>query len=301
MLQTCRLIPSPAASVATSTWAAPSRNCCSAWSLVVRHVILFGYGTWVTASNHRRITAPHTRTFNHGAALVPGSSREPGFMLPWMVATLNPPGFELLDEVVQRVLELAQEDQPLIRMVEESLTAQQLFELRELCLDTRPLDVLGLDGQRPQLRDSPPAPSRRSRASVMASSSRSSRSRSRSSISSSSSMLGSSGGAVRAEILGLGQPAFQGGRPDSRGCTGSPGRWRSDAAGRGLSGSRRRGARRSSPTGGRRGRSGASRNRVTCWYSSNSSPSILKSAVVGMRFLKILRASQRPPGPRSGK
>ena len=25
--------------------------------------------TWITASNHRRITAPHTRTFNHGAAL----------------------------------------------------------------------------------------------------------------------------------------------------------------------------------------------------------------------------------------
>ena len=25
--------------------------------------------TWVTASNHRRITAPHTRTFSHGAAL----------------------------------------------------------------------------------------------------------------------------------------------------------------------------------------------------------------------------------------
>ena len=32
--------------------------------------------TWVTASNHRRITAPHTRTFNHGAALVGG--RRPG-------------------------------------------------------------------------------------------------------------------------------------------------------------------------------------------------------------------------------
>ena len=29
--------------------------------------------TWVTASNHRRITAPHTRTFNHGAALGPES------------------------------------------------------------------------------------------------------------------------------------------------------------------------------------------------------------------------------------
>ena len=26
--------------------------------------------TWVTARNHRGITAPHTRTFNHGAALV---------------------------------------------------------------------------------------------------------------------------------------------------------------------------------------------------------------------------------------
>ena len=26
--------------------------------------------TWVTARNHRRITAPHTRTFNHGTALV---------------------------------------------------------------------------------------------------------------------------------------------------------------------------------------------------------------------------------------
>ena len=26
--------------------------------------------TWVAARNHRRITAPHTRTFNHGAALV---------------------------------------------------------------------------------------------------------------------------------------------------------------------------------------------------------------------------------------
>ena len=29
--------------------------------------------TWITASNHRRITAPHTRTFNHGAALGPCS------------------------------------------------------------------------------------------------------------------------------------------------------------------------------------------------------------------------------------
>ena len=31
--------------------------------------------TWITASNHRRITAPHTRTFNHGAALAPRPGR----------------------------------------------------------------------------------------------------------------------------------------------------------------------------------------------------------------------------------
>ena len=30
--------------------------------------------TWVAARNHRRITAPHTRTFNHGTALGPGAA-----------------------------------------------------------------------------------------------------------------------------------------------------------------------------------------------------------------------------------
>ena len=38
--------------------------------------------TWVTARNHRRITAPHTRTFNHGAAL--GSPAKSG-KKPWIV------------------------------------------------------------------------------------------------------------------------------------------------------------------------------------------------------------------------
>ena len=33
--------------------------------------------TWVTARNHRRITAPHTRTFNHGAALGVGQPPDP--------------------------------------------------------------------------------------------------------------------------------------------------------------------------------------------------------------------------------
>ena len=31
--------------------------------------------TWVTARNHRRITAPHTQTFNHGAALASVSQK----------------------------------------------------------------------------------------------------------------------------------------------------------------------------------------------------------------------------------
>ena len=45
-----------------------SRRLTTIEALVVRHVIIFGYGPGYTASNHRRITAPHTRTFNHGAA-----------------------------------------------------------------------------------------------------------------------------------------------------------------------------------------------------------------------------------------
>ena len=38
--------------------------------------------TWVTARNHRRITAPHTRTFNHGAALE-RSERDPHGVHKW--------------------------------------------------------------------------------------------------------------------------------------------------------------------------------------------------------------------------
>ena len=37
--------------------------------------------TWVAARNHRRITAPHTRTFNHGAALEPCSRSSPAIGL----------------------------------------------------------------------------------------------------------------------------------------------------------------------------------------------------------------------------
>src|SRR5947209_2746152 len=117
MLQTWRLIPSPAASVATRTWISPSRNCCSAW---------------------RR---------------VPGSSREPDFMPPWMQPTRKPQSLEATHEVVQRVLELGEEEQALVRVVEESFLQEQRFEFRELGLRARILYCLGLDGQAPQLLD----------------------------------------------------------------------------------------------------------------------------------------------------
>ena len=66
---------------------------------------------------------------------------------------LEAPRFELLDEVVEGVPELGEEDQPLIRPVEEPLAAQEVFELRELCLDACPFDVLCPDGQDPKLGD----------------------------------------------------------------------------------------------------------------------------------------------------
>ena len=74
-------MPSPAASVATSISISFSRNCCSACSRV------------------------------------PGSSREPEFMPPWMQPTRNPQEFY---EIVQRVLELGEEEQALVRMIEEA-------------------------------------------------------------------------------------------------------------------------------------------------------------------------------------
>ena len=82
-------MPSPAASVATRIWIAPSRNCCSAC---------------------RR---------------VPGSSREPDFMPPWMQPTRKPQRLQSIHEVVERVLELGEEEQPLVRVVEEALLLQQ--------------------------------------------------------------------------------------------------------------------------------------------------------------------------------
>ena len=63
---------------ATSIWIAPSRNCCSA--------------------------------VEAGA----GSSREPGFMPPWMTADSEAPSFSLLNEIVEGVLELGERSEPLV-------------------------------------------------------------------------------------------------------------------------------------------------------------------------------------------
>ena len=51
-----------------SSTAASTRCTSSSASGPSRHNLLTR--TWLTARNHRRITAPQTRTFNHGAALV---------------------------------------------------------------------------------------------------------------------------------------------------------------------------------------------------------------------------------------
>ena len=54
---------------------------------------------------------------------MPGSSREPDFMPPWMEPTRKPQARRRVDEIVERVLELGEEQQPLVGVVEEALLA----------------------------------------------------------------------------------------------------------------------------------------------------------------------------------
>ena len=68
-------------------------------------------------------------------------------------ADAEAPGLQPIHEVVQRVLELGEEEQALVRVVEEAFLLEQLLELRELRLGARILDRLGLDGQASQLLD----------------------------------------------------------------------------------------------------------------------------------------------------
>ena len=68
-------------------------------------------------------------------------------------ANAETPGLETGHKVVQRVLELREEEQALVRVIEESLLLEQSFEFRELGLRARVFDRLGLDCQSSQLLD----------------------------------------------------------------------------------------------------------------------------------------------------
>ena len=91
-------------------------------------------------------------------------------MPPWMKPTRKPQLAQPLDEIVERVLELGEDQQALVGMVEEALGLEQLLEPRELGLGTRVLDCLGLLRPARAAPRSPRAPVRRSRARVTASS-----------------------------------------------------------------------------------------------------------------------------------
>ena len=52
---------------------------------------------------------------------VPGSSREPATHSPVNVSGGESPGFQVLQKVVQSVLELGEDEETLLRVVEEAL------------------------------------------------------------------------------------------------------------------------------------------------------------------------------------
>ena len=54
------------------------------------------------------------------------------------------PGFQSVQEIVQRVLELGEEEQALILMIEETLFLKQVLELREFRLGAGSFNRLGL-------------------------------------------------------------------------------------------------------------------------------------------------------------
>jgi len=54
------------------------------------------------------------------------------------------PGLQSFQEIVERVLELGEEEQSLILMIEEALFLEQVLELREFGLGAGSFDRLGL-------------------------------------------------------------------------------------------------------------------------------------------------------------
>ena len=91
-------------------------------------------------------------------------------MPPWMQPTRKPHSTSLADEIVERVLELGEEEQPLVRVVEEALLLHQVLERESFASTPARLDrlrlhgellefgdlgphVLGVPGQRDRLQD----------------------------------------------------------------------------------------------------------------------------------------------------
>ena len=76
-------------------------------------------------------------------------------------ADAEAPRLQPIHQIVQRVLELGEEEQALVRVVEEAFLLEQVLELRELGLGAGVLDGLGLGREAPQLLRPPRAPARR--------------------------------------------------------------------------------------------------------------------------------------------
>ena len=68
-------------------------------------------------------------------------------------ADAEAPVFEDLNEIIQRVLELGEEKEPLVRVVEEALLLEQIFEARELRFRAGIFDRFGLGGKASQFGD----------------------------------------------------------------------------------------------------------------------------------------------------
>jgi hypothetical protein len=66
-------------------------------------------------------------------------------------ADAEAPEPEALHQIVQRIPELGEEEQALVRVVEEAFLVEKALELRELAFGARVLDGLGLKRETPQL------------------------------------------------------------------------------------------------------------------------------------------------------
>ena len=125
-----------APSITSATWSASPTPCPPSGSS--RHTLRIR--TWVTASNHRRITAPHTRTFNHGAALVLAftllqhelrDARPHEFSAPQQLLTARPPSYRAPDDATKSPAAVRPAGSPTRERREEDGTGQETDGERE--------------------------------------------------------------------------------------------------------------------------------------------------------------------------